>query len=68
MNYKYKVKWFRQNRTDESGEISGPDGFGMALKLAEHWIATRGGKANVLRADNRGVNAGKFFLHHIVKG
>lgn len=58
--HKFKVSM----KNDESGEITGPDAFGTAFRLAEHWKATRKGSIKILRADNAGI---KFFLYQIIR-
>jgi hypothetical protein len=69
MNYIFKVvKTGPRKVREESGEIKGPEAFGMAYNLALHWAALPGVRTvNLLRANTVGINSGKFFLHQIVK-
>lgn len=67
MDHEFKVTLTWRRKREESGPIVGPDAHGMAARLASHWIATRKGRVSILRADTAGINAGKFFLHQIVK-
>lgn len=70
MNYEYQVKRTRKrgHETELSSVLKGDNALGQAMRTADHWKylpTTRG--VSILRADTEGINAGKFFLHLIVK-
>jgi hypothetical protein len=69
MEYEYKVKVvFTDGRKDETGPIQGPDAVVMAYRQASYWQRQDVRHVQILRAEKTGINAGKFFLHQIMKG
>lgn len=70
MNYTFKVLWSKDGsiNPDMCGDSGEPPFINLGSALAEANKHIRSNRTvTVLRADSEGVNAGKYFLHYIVK-